>query len=160
MRISDWSSDVCSSDLFKSALDFGLPTTIGAIEQRVSSLVRSGELVPGSGEHKGWLTSRDALASEHRILAAVEAGRDAVAPLLGSNEAGARVKAVAAINHGIELNGGQEARSEKHLSSSHRTIAIQGVAGAGKSSVLKPLAQIRGEDGKEIIGLSPEEHTS
>src|SRR3546814_8722976 len=100
MRISDWSSDVCSSDLlsqreaafprealFKSALDFGLPTTIGAIEQRVSSLVRSGELVPGSGEHKGWLTSRDALASEHRILAAVEAGRDAVAPLLGSNEA-------------------------------------------------------------------------
>src|SRR3546814_3056521 len=110
--------------LFKSALYLGLPTTIGAIEQRVSSLVRSGELVPGSGEHKGWLTSRDALASEHRILAAVEAGRDAVAPLLGSNEAGARVKAAAAINHGIELNGGQEAaarlidRKSKRLNSS------------------------------------------
>lgn len=140
--------------LFKSALDFGLPTTIGAIEQRVSSLVRSGELVPGSGEHKGWLTSRDALASEHRILAAVEAGRDAVPPLLGSNEAGARVKAVAAINHGIELNGGQEAAARLILSSSHRTIAIQGVAGAGKSSVLKPVAQILGEEGKEIIGLA------
>src|SRR3546814_9646886 len=106
MRISDWSSDVCSSDL------------------------------------------------EHRILAAVEAGRDAVAPLLGSNEAGARVKAVAAINHGIELNGGQEAAARLILSSSHRTIAIQGVAGAGKSSVLKPVAQILGEDGKEIIGLA------
>src|SRR3546814_11782025 len=106
MRISDWSSDVCSSDL------------------------------------------------EHRILAAVEAGRDAVAPLLGSNEAGARVKAVAAINHGIELNGGQEAAARLILSSSHRTIAIQGVAGAGTSSVLKPVAQILGEDGKEIIGLA------
>tara|TARA_R110000782_G_scaffold270471_1_gene371551 strand:- start:69396 stop:72305 length:2910 start_codon:yes stop_codon:yes gene_type:complete len=140
--------------LFKSALDFGLPTTIGAIEQRVSSLVRSGELVPGSGEHKGWLTSRDALASEHRILAAVEAGRHAVAPLLGSNEAGARVKAVAAINHGIDLNGGQEAAARLILSSSHRTIAIQGIAGAGKSSVLKPVAQILGEEGKEIIGLA------
>src|SRR3546814_10841634 len=44
--------------LFKSELDFGLPTTIGAIEQRVSSLVRSGELVPGSGEHKGWQIGR------------------------------------------------------------------------------------------------------
>src|SRR3546814_13562881 len=85
------------------------------------------------------------------MLAAVEAGRDAVAPLLGSNEAGARVKAVAAINHGIELNGGQEAAARLILSSSHRTIAIQGVAGAGKSSVLKPVAQLLGEDGKEII---------
>lgn len=140
--------------LFKSALDFGLPTTIGAIEQRVSSLVRSGELVSGSGEHKGWLTSRDALASEHRILAAVEAGRDAVAPLLGGNEAGARIKAVAAINHGIDLNGGQEVAARLILSSTHRTIAIQGVAGAGKSSVLKPVAQILGEEGKEIIGLA------
>src|SRR3546814_13042352 len=107
------------------------------MEQRVASLVRSSELVPGSGEHKGCLPSRDALASEHRILAAVEAGRDAVAPLLGSNEAGARVKAVAAINHGIELNGGQEAAARLILSSSHRTVAIPGVAGAGQSRYFK-----------------------
>jgi len=140
--------------LYKAALDFGLPTTIAAIETRVNALVRSGDLVPGSGEHKGWLTSRDALASEHRILAAVEAGRDAVAPLLDSNEAGARVKAVAAINHGIDLNPGQETAARLILSSTHRTIAIQGVAGAGKSSVLKPVAQILGEEGKEIIGLA------
>ncbi len=140
--------------LFKSALDFGLPTTIGAIEKWVSSLVRSGELIPGSGEHKGWLTSRAALTTEHRILAAVEAGRDAVAPILESNEAGARVKAVAAINHGIDLNDGQEAAARLILASTHRTIAIQGVAGAGKSSVLKPVAQILGEEGKEIIGLA------
>ena len=140
--------------LYKVALDFGLPTTIAAIETRVNALVRSGDLVPGSGEHKGWLTSRDALASEHRILAAVEAGRDAVAPLLDSNEAGARVKAVAAINHGIDLNAGQETAARLILSSAHRTIAIQGVAGAGKSSVLKPVAQILGEEGKEIIGLA------
>lgn len=140
--------------LFKAALDFGLPTTIDAIEKRVSSLVRSGDLVPGSGEHKGWLTSREALASEHRILAAVEAGRDAVTPILESGEAGARVKAVAAINHGIDLNDGQEAAARLILASTHRTIAIQGVAGAGKSSVLKPVAQILGEEGKEIVGLA------
>src|SRR3546814_3275128 len=54
--------------LFKSALDFGLPTTIGAIEQRVSSLVRSGELVPGSGEHKGWLTRSEEHTSELQSL--------------------------------------------------------------------------------------------
>jgi conjugative relaxase-like TrwC/TraI family protein len=140
--------------LLKSALDFGLPTTIGAIEQRVSALVRAGELVPGSGAHKGWLTSRDALATEHRILAGVEAGRDAVAPILSGDEAGARVKAFAAINHGIDLNAGQEAAARLMLASSHRTIAIQGVAGAGKSGVLKPVAQILAEEGKEVLGLA------
>jgi len=88
------------------------------------------------------------------FLAAVEAGRDAVAPFLDSNEAGARVKAVAAINHGIDLNAGQEGAARLILASTHRTIAIQGVAGAGKSSVLKPVAQILGEEGKEIIGLA------
>src|SRR3546814_12513859 len=33
-------------------------------------------------------------------------------------------------------------------------MSIQGVAGAGKSSVLKPEGQVLGEDGKEIIGLA------
>ncbi|MBB3862680.1 conjugative relaxase-like TrwC/TraI family protein [Novosphingobium hassiacum] len=140
--------------LLKSALDFGLPITVGAVEKRVDSLVREGELVRGTGEHKGWLTSRDALATEHRILAEVEVGRDAVRPILESSEAGARVKAVAAINYGIDLNAGQEAAARLILSSTHRTIAIQGVAGAGKSSVLKPVSQILGEEGKEVIGLA------
>lgn len=140
--------------LLKAALDFGLPTTAAALETRIDALIRTGNLVRGSGAHLGWLTSRDAMASEQRILAEVEAGRNAVPPVLGSNEAAQRVTAVAALNHGIELNPGQEAAARLILSSAHRVIAIQGVAGAGKSSVLKPVSQLLGEEGKEVIGLA------
>lgn len=140
--------------LLKAALDFGLPTTATALETRIDALIRTGNLVRGSGAHLGWLTSRDAMASEQRILAEVEAGRNAVPPILGSDEAAQRVAAVAALNHGIQLNPGQEAAARLILSSAHRVIAIQGVAGAGKSSVLKPVSQLLGEEGKEVIGLA------
>lgn len=140
--------------LLKAALEFGLPTTAAALETRIDALIRTGNLVRGSGAHLGWLTSRDAMASEQRILAEVEAGRNAVPPILGSDEAAQRVAAVAALNHGIQLNPGQEAAARLILSSAHRVIAIQGVAGAGKSSVLKPVSQLLGEEGKEVIGLA------
>lgn len=140
--------------LLKAALEFGLPTTAAALETRIDALIRTGNLVRGSGVHLGWLTSRDAMASEQRILAEVEAGRNAVPPILGSDEAAQRVAAVAALNHGIQLNPGQEAAARLILSSAHRVIAIQGVAGAGKSSVLKPVSQLLGEEGKEVIGLA------
>ena len=39
------------------------------------------------------------------------------------------------------------------LSSTNRVIAIQGVAGAGKSSVLRPLNQLLEEQGKRVVGL-------
>ena len=140
--------------LLKAALDFGLPTTASALDKRLDALLRTGNLVRGSGAHQGWLTSREALSSEHRILAQVEAGRDAVRPVLGSDEAAQRVTAVAALNHGNELNPGQEAAARLILASSHRIVAVQGVAGAGKSSVLKPVSQILAEEGKEVIGLA------
>lgn len=140
--------------LLKAALDFGLPTSVAAVEKRLDALLRTGELVRGSGAHEGWLTSRDALASEHRILAQVEAGRDAVRPVLSGDLAGERVAAVAALNHGIELNPGQLAAARLILASSHRIVAVQGVAGAGKSSVLKPVSEILAEEGKEVIGLA------
>jgi conjugative relaxase-like TrwC/TraI family protein len=140
--------------VLKAALDFGLPATVGGIEARVEALVRSGDLLRGSGPYKGWLTSRDAVAAEHRILAAVDAGRDVAGPVLERRSAEDRLRAVAAINFGIELNAGQEAAGRLILTSTHRTVAIQGVAGAGKSSVLKPVAQILAEEGKHVIGLA------
>src|SRR3546814_17787131 len=60
MRISDWSSDVCSSDLSereaafsvhllgKTALDLGLKgVTVGHVERRIEQLVGRGQLIAG-----------------------------------------------------------------------------------------------------------------
>jgi len=140
--------------LLKAALDFGLPTTVDHVETRVNALVRSGALEPGKGEHKGWLASREALDLEGTILANVDQGRGAVLPILDRPDAAERVQAVAALNHGISLNEGQENAASLVLSTRDRIVAIQGIAGAGKSSVMKPVAQLLREEGKQVLGLA------
>lgn len=73
--------------LYKAALDFGLPTTIGEIETRTRALVNSGHLVAGRGEHMGWLASREAIETEERIIAEVQAGKGESASDLNAEEA-------------------------------------------------------------------------
>jgi len=52
------------------------------------------------------------------------------------------------------LNEGQLSAARLILTSSDRTVAVQGVAGAGKSSVLGPVAKVLGEEGRPVIGLA------
>lgn len=140
--------------LYKTALDFGLPTTIADVEKRTRALVRTGDLVAGKGNHKGWLASRDAIETEQRIIAEVEAGKDEVEVALSPKQAEDRVQASAEIGHGFRLNDGQLSAARLILTSKDRTVAIQGIAGAGKSSVLTPVAQVLREEGRQVVGLA------
>ncbi len=140
--------------LYKAALDFGLPTTISHVESAVRSLVRSRHLLEGAGEHRGWVASREAVEVETRILAWASEGKGAIKPGIAGDEAESRVQASAEINHGFKLNEGQLGAARLILSSADRMIAIQGVAGAGKSSVLKPVAEVLREEGHPVIGLA------
>lgn len=140
--------------LYKAALDFGLPTTISHVEAAVRSLVRAGHLFEGKGEHRGWVASREAVEVETRILAWAAEGKGAIKPGIAGDEAESRVQASAEINHGFKLNEGQLGAARLILSSADRTIAVQGVAGAGKSSLLKPVAEVLREEGHPVIGLA------
>ncbi len=141
-------------DVYKTALDFGLPTSIAHVERRVRALVREGELVRGKGRDRDFVTTRDALQTEQRIIGQVEAGRGKSEPFLSSGMAGDQLQAVAGLNFGMTLNEGQESAGRMILSSSNRIIAVQGIAGAGKSSLLKPVSQLFGENGKTVLGLA------
>ena len=54
------------------------------------------------------LTTKDAIASEQRIVAAVEAGRGKVSPIIGADEAGVRLQSLSQPRYGKTLNAGQE----------------------------------------------------
>ena len=140
--------------LYKTALDFGLPTTIADVEKRTRALVRTGQLVAGKGKHEGWLASRDAIETERRIIAEVEAGKGEVDVKVSAKEAEDRVQASAEIGHGFRLHDGQLSAARLILTSKDRTVAIQGIAGAGKSSVLSPVAQVLHEEGRQVVGLA------
>ncbi|RDV07428.1 conjugative relaxase [Sphingorhabdus pulchriflava] len=140
--------------IYKAALDFGLPTALPQIEERVAQLLRQGHLVTGKAADRGMVTSADALALEQRILAGVDEGRNRTSPIIAPNVAGERLQALSELKYGMTLNHGQESAGRLILSSHNRIIAIQGIAGAGKSTALKPVADILREEGREVVGLA------
>ena len=142
------------NDVLKTALDFGLPTTIEPVEKRVRALLRSGDLVRGYGDAKDYVTTRDALALEKRILDGVDAGRGQGRPILEPEAAGKQLQAIAKDKYAMTLNQGQEQAGKLILSSSDRIVAVQGIAGAGKSSLLKPAAALLRQQGKTVLGLA------
>ena len=143
-----------TTDIYKAALDTGLPTGIDQIEVRVSALARAGQLVPGTGRAEDMMTTAQGLAVERRILSAVDAGRGAGISFLPLGRAGAALRDKAQSNSGLMLNPGQEAAGVLLLSSTDRIIAVQGVAGAGKSSMLAPAARLIEESGQKVLGLA------
>lgn len=141
------------SDLAKAALDFGLPATMDRIEKRIVQLTEQGALHKGRGSQRDWLTTSDAIALEARMLAEIDNGRGAAHAIVPAGEAGAQLQATASLNFGMMLNPGQEAAGRMILASTNRIVAVEGVAGAGKSSLLGPTTQILNEHGKRVIGL-------
>ena len=65
-----------------------------------------------------------------------------------------RLQALSQLKYGLTLNAGQEGAGRLLLGSHNRIVAIQGVAGAGKSTVLKPVAEILREEGRAVLGLA------
>ncbi len=142
------------TDIYKAALDTGLPVTIDAVERRVEILTRGGQLVEGRGRRADMMTTAGALDTERHILGEVDAGRGAGLAYVAQEQALGRLAAVAEARSKIVLNPGQAAAGAMILASSDRIVAIQGVAGAGKSSMLAPAAEIIRQSGHEVVGLA------
>ena len=142
------------TEIYRSALGFALPTTLTDIEHRVDQLLRQGQLQKGKGADRHLVTTRDAIGLEQRIIAAVENGRGHGTAVVVADEAGARLQALSQLKYGLALNPGQEGAGRLLLASHNRIVAIQGVAGAGKSTVLKPVADILREEGRSVLGLA------
>jgi hypothetical protein len=99
-------------------------------------------------------TTKDAVASEQRIVAAVDEGRGRSCRSSAQMQLACGCRAAREMRYGIKLNAGQEAAGRLLLGSTNRIVAIQGVAGAGKSTVLKPVADILREEGRVVLGLA------
>jgi len=141
--------------LAKTALDLGLKgVTIDMIEQRIERLTRQQQLVPGvatTADRTGrMVTTPEALRTEEQILKAVEDGKGTAAPVLAADAAPQRLQEASA----FPLNPGQLAAATMILASDDRTVSVQGVAGAGKSTMLAAVARVAEAEGKAITGLA------
>ena len=143
-------------EVSRTALDLGIKgVTIEAVEARVQQLADRGQLVFGkSGRSDGavtHVTTPEHIAEERRLLAGIDAGRGSSLPILAADVAATRLQDKAG-----ERPLGQEQLDAGILvlASQDRVVVIQGVAGAGKTTLISAMAAALGEDGKQVIGLA------
>lgn len=142
--------------IVKTALDLGLPITVDQIERGVHRLVRAGLLVRGR-DNPEQLTTRDAISAEQALLGIARDGRGRVEPVIAdARDAGERLQEAARGGQGFPLNKGQENAGRLILSSPDLVVAVQGVAGAGKSSAMAAVATVAREEGRNVLGLGPQ----
>jgi conjugative relaxase-like TrwC/TraI family protein len=144
------------SQITKTALDLGLKgVTAEKADARVDQLLEGGKLIPGQSTRiDGALThvtTPQALATESLILAQIDKGRGAATPVVAPDAAVERINAVSGDK---QLNTGQMAAAVLGLSSSDRIVAVQGVAGAGKSTMIAALARVAEQEGHKVLGLA------
>lgn len=143
-------------ELVKTALDLGVKgVTAEGVEARMDRLVAVGKMLEGKSERidgkTGKYTTPEHAAIERATLAIVAAGKDASAAIIPAAEAPGRLRGVAG---GHELNAEQIAAGTLALASEDRTVVIQGVAGAGKTTIISAIASVAHQEGREVIGLA------
>ena len=142
--------------IVKTALDLGLKgVTASGAEQRITELVKAGQLIPGeSGRVDNavvMMTTPAELARETTILAAIERGKGAVRALVPGDRA---VELLTAAAGDRPLNAGQMTAAVGIVSSTDRIVAVQGVAGAGKSTMLSAVAKVLEAERRPALALA------
>ncbi|WP_181965326.1 AAA family ATPase, partial [Klebsiella pneumoniae] len=98
------------------------------------------------------MTTPEALRLESKIQAEVEKGKGQVAPILPAADAVDRLQAAAGDK---TLKDEQLAAGVLTLSTKDRIVALQGVSGSGKSTVISAIARVAEAEGKTVIGIGP-----
>lgn len=137
-----------TADVIKTAVDLGEKgVTPARIERRIAELVEKGEIVPETSQRLDkavdMITTREAIEQERRILKAMDTGAGEARPLMTADVAATRLAELAAPR---ELNHQQLAAAIQIVSSPDRIVLVQGRAGAGKSTMLQPIAKAEAID--------------
>ena len=140
----------------KTALDLGLKgVTVDKVDARIGVLMEKGELIPGESKRLDkvveLVTTPEHLAQERQLLGAIDQGRGAVQPIVPATDVAERLQAAAGDR---PLNGEQLGAATLALSTRDRMVVVQGVAGAGKTTMIEAMATVARQEGKEVLGLA------
>ena len=141
--------------LAKQALDLGLKgVTIDHVERRIERLVATERLIPGQVRQHDttyrMVPTPDSLRTEERIIATIDKERGTIPSIVAPDRAPTLLQA--ASPH--DLNAGQLAAATLIVSGTDRIAFVQGVAGAGKSTVLEAAARTLEGEGRRLHGLA------
>lgn len=143
-------------DLASTALNLGIKgVTIDRVEARLGVLRDEGQLIPGRSMRADGLvthvTTPAHIAGERRLLDGIDAGRGQGRVIVAAGEVLERLQ------RGVgdhSLTGEQLAAGVLALSSADRFVVVQGVAGAGKTTLIRSIAALAAEEGRGVTGLA------
>ena len=147
-RLAEREAAFGTAQVVKTALDLGVKgVTQDKVEKRIEQLVEAGHLVREKSQRHDQavdrVTTREAIEQERRILKAMDTGIGEGRALMGADVAKDRLQELAGEK---TLNPQQLAAAITIVSSQDRVVLVQGRAGAGKSTMLQPVAKAEALD--------------
>lgn len=143
-------------DIIRAALGFQIRgLEVERVETRIGELLKEGHLVPGKSDradgHYDLVTTPVALKMEQAILDGIDAGKGKGHVLVQTADV---IERLAEVTKDRPLNDGQSAAAVMILSSGDQFTLVQGVAGAGKSTMINAVARVAESESKEVLGLA------
>lgn len=121
------------------------------VERAFNKLEKDGDLVKLPD---GLYTTKKMLGNEMWALDQVKAQQGKMPKIMASDEIVARIEQ-AERQQRFKYSPGQKEALHKVLTSEDRYVAIQGLAGTGKTTLLKSLRQLAQEQGYTVRGMAP-----
>ena len=135
------------SAILGAAAGFGLGEVgLHDLQHAVARDIASGHLVAAKGDR---LTTQGAITREQVFVARIREGHDAVSPIT------AQAPVVLVTADGKVLNSSQTAAARHILETPDRYVAVQGVAGAGKTTAMQSVREQAEAAGYRVVGLAP-----
>lgn len=139
-------------DLLHTALEHGVGRVApDAVHRAFYRLEQQGHLVRLPD---GRYTTARMLGSEKWALEQVRAHRGQSAPIMAADAVAAQLTR-AARRQGLRFTPGQTEAISQVLSSQDRYVGVQGLAGTGKTTMLKALRELAQEQGYVVRGMAP-----
>lgn len=133
------------AQLLREALQYGVgKTSLNEIQEEIRRKIEAGALI----QSKERFTTPEAIKTEKNIVAIEARGRNLNQPILD-------MKKSATFLEPISLNPGQRYAAQLILTSSNQIVGVQGLAGTGKTFMLRSAKGLAEKQGFEMIGLTP-----
>lgn len=138
-------STFTEAQILREALQHGVgKTTFEEIRSEIKRRINTGALLQ-TGER---FTTPEAIKREENILKIETASRALTRAVLNIEKTRTSIEA-------IPLNEGQRYAAQLILTSSNQIVGVQGLAGTGKTFMLKSAQELAKKEGFEMIGLTP-----